>query len=85
MTEQAWGGRFDKPPTGKELHQALVGELASFLKAVEGLVGPKEAVGLTSPPAGFGEGRKVQAGENLGRVLVKEDFEVRGLGLGVPK
>jgi hypothetical protein len=79
VTEQAWGGRFDKPPTGKELHQALVGELASFLKAVEGLVGPKEAVGPASPPVGFGEGRKVQAEENLGRVLVKEDFEVRGV------
>ncbi len=43
---------------------------------------PKEAVGPASPLVGFGEGGKVQAGENLGRVLVKEDFEERGVGVG---
>ncbi len=85
MTEKAGGGGLYKPPTGKEMHQALVRELACLLEAVEGFVGPKQAVGAACPPVGFGEGRKVQAGENLDRVLVKEDFEVRGLGLGVPK
>jgi hypothetical protein len=49
------------------------------------LVGPKQAVGPAGPPIGFGEGGEVQTGENLGRILVKEDFEEGGFGFCGPK
>ncbi len=79
--EQAWGGGLDEPPPGKELDQALVREPARFLKAVEGFVGPKQAVRPACSPVGFGKRRKVQAGENLGRVLIKKGFEVGRFGV----
>jgi hypothetical protein len=71
VAEKAGGGGFYKPLMGEEMHQALVRELACLLKAVEGFLGPKETVETACPPVGFG----VQARENLGRVLFKENFE----------
>jgi hypothetical protein len=59
VTEKAGGGGLYKPPTGKEMRQSFVRELACLLEAVEGFVGPKQAVGPACPPVGFGEGRKV--------------------------
>ncbi len=81
MTEKARGGGFHEPPTGEEPNQSLIGKFTCLIQAIDGLVGPKEAVGPSGPPIGFDERGKVQAGENLGRILIKEDFEEGGVGV----
>ena len=58
MTEKARGGGFNEPPIGEELNQSLIGKLACLLQAIDGLVGPKEAVGPAGPSICFGEGGK---------------------------
>ncbi len=81
MAEKARGGGFNEHPIGEQPNQSLVGKLACLLQAIDDLVSPKQAVGPSGPPIGFGEGAKVQTGENLGRILVKEDFQEGGVGV----
>jgi hypothetical protein len=81
VAEKERGGGFNEPPIGEQPNQSLVGKLACLLQAIDGLVGPKKAVRPSGLPIGFGEGDKVQTGENLGRILVKEDFEEGGVGV----
>ncbi len=56
MTKKTGCGGLDKPPSGQETDQALVGQLPGLLETVDGLVRAEETVGPAGPPVDFGEG-----------------------------
>ncbi len=78
VTEQARGGRFNKPKFFEKRDQHFVGELPGLLESVDCLVRSKEHIGSPCSPVFFGEGGETKTQKNLGGILVSEDFNEGG-------
>jgi len=81
VTEQAWGGSFNKPEFFEKRDQHIVGEFTGLFESVDGLVRSKEHIGSPCSPVFFGEGGETETQKNLGGILVSEDFNEGGGGV----
>jgi hypothetical protein len=60
----------------------VIRQLTRFLEAVDGFVGAEEHIRSPCASVHLGEGRETETKKNLGGILVSEDFNERGVGVG---
>jgi hypothetical protein len=75
--KETGGGGFVETEGGEKRDEAKVGKFARLLEAVHRLIDAKDDVGLAGRVS-LDEGAEVQVGENSGRELVGEKFDVLG-------